>query len=48
MFFWLAGTPWKAKGVFGIHGWDMDIPEYRVFGWMDKLNLDIHNRKYSD
>jgi hypothetical protein len=30
-----------------IHGWDMDIHGYRVFGWMDKLNLDINDRKYS-
>ena len=21
-------------------------PEYMMFGWIDKLNLDIHNRKY--
>ena len=33
--------------LYGCHGRDMDIYGYRVFGWMDKLDLDIYNREYS-
>jgi hypothetical protein len=28
-------------------GRDMDIHSYKLFGWMDKLDLDIHNKEYS-
>jgi hypothetical protein len=34
-------------GFIDIHGWDMNIHEYSVFGSMDKLNLDTHNREYT-
>ena len=49
-FFYKEKMNQTCKDVFGsmnINGWNMDIYEYRVFGWMDKLNLDIHNREYS-
>jgi len=30
-----------------IHGWDVTIHEYAVFGCIDKLDRDIHKREYS-
>ena len=30
-----------------IHGWDVTIYGYAVFGCIDKLDRDIHKREYS-